>query len=184
MITKQHGLQSSSCQQAGSPLGQVQRKVAVISLWRRTPRQTPRMRKAFSSSHNAQATCATDTIVEGSTLHARPEASELLTLYTHTLCPYAQRSYTTLLCKVLTWGMSAAYGCPADRQSTKQHRAAVLQQVQHRTVHIDLSNKPSWYSQVNHKGLVPAVEYEGQVHTESIDICRYSTISYTSKMSS
>lgn len=73
----------------------------------------------------------------------------------------------------MTRGMSAAYGCLADLQFNKQHLAALLQQVQHRTVHIDLSNKPSWYSQVNHKGLVPAVEYEGQVHTESIDICRY-----------
>lgn len=39
-------------------------------------------------------------------------------------------------------------------------------------VHVDLSNKPRWYSQVNPRGLVPAVTYGGKTLLESLDICR------------
>ncbi|CAI5493230.1 unnamed protein product, partial [Closterium sp. Naga37s-1] len=45
--------------------------------------------------------------------------------------------------------------------------------VDYKSVHIDLSNKPSWYFSVNPRGLVPAVNVSGQVVTESIDICRF-----------
>ena len=41
-------------------------------------------------------------------------------------------------------------------------------------VHVDLADKPRWYSHVTPAGLVPAVGYEGHVHTESIDICRWA----------
>lgn len=40
-------------------------------------------------------------------------------------------------------------------------------------VHIDLSSKPAWYRRVNPRGLVPAVQHDGQVHVESADICRW-----------
>ncbi|CAI7767404.1 unnamed protein product [Closterium sp. NIES-53] len=68
-----------------------------------------------------------------------------VTFYTHGLCPYAQRVAITLEAKG----------------------------VDYKSVHIDLSNKPSWYFSVNPRGLVPAVAVSGQVVTESIDICRF-----------
>lgn len=45
--------------------------------------------------------------------------------------------------------------------------------VPHRLVHVDLSRKPAWYGRVNPRGLVPALQHAGRVHTESADICRY-----------
>lgn len=39
-------------------------------------------------------------------------------------------------------------------------------------VHVDLSNKPRWYSKVNPRGLVPAVTMGGNTLLESLDICR------------
>lgn len=39
-------------------------------------------------------------------------------------------------------------------------------------VHVDLSNKPRWYSRVNPRGLVPAVTWEGSTLLESLDICK------------
>lgn len=39
--------------------------------------------------------------------------------------------------------------------------------------HIDLAAKPAWYRGVNPRGLVPALEHDGIVHTESLDICRF-----------
>ncbi|CAI5952337.1 unnamed protein product [Closterium sp. NIES-64] len=68
-----------------------------------------------------------------------------VTFYTHGLCPYAQRVAITLEAKG----------------------------VDYKSVHIDLSNKPSWYFSVNPRGLVPAADVSGQVVTESIDICRF-----------
>ena len=47
-------------------------------------------------------------------------------------------------------------------------------------VHVDLSNKPRWYSSVNPRGLVPAVTFNGQTLLESLDICRYSSQPYSS----
>ena len=37
-------------------------------------------------------------------------------------------------------------------------------------VHIDLANKPEWYTQVNSRGLVPALEFEGGVRVESAEL--------------
>ncbi|GAB4819386.1 hypothetical protein N2152v2_006432 [Parachlorella kessleri] len=77
---------------------------------------------------------------------SRPAKSHVPTLYTHTLCPYAERAFLVLLEK----------GAPFN------------------LVHVDLSCKPTWYRQVNPRGLVPAVEYKGAVHVESLDICRWA----------
>ncbi|GJP63207.1 hypothetical protein CLOP_g20271 [Closterium sp. NIES-67] len=72
------------------------------------------------------------------------DGSEVI-FYTHGLCPYAQRVALTLEEKG----------------------------VNYKSEHIDLSNKPSWYFSVNPRGLVPAVAVNGQVVTESTDICRF-----------
>ena len=69
-----------------------------------------------------------------------------VTFYTHSLCPYAHRVAL----------------CLAEKA------------IPHRRVHVDLSNKPSWFlKDVNPRGLVPAlrVESSGEVLTESIDVC-------------
>eukprot|EP00873_Tetraselmis_striata_P013979 jgi/Tetstr1/434243/TSEL_023353.t1 len=78
--------------------------------------------------------------------NASPVRDRELVFYTHMLCPYAQRVLLTLLEK------------GADFE----------------TVHIDLSSKPGWYSAVNPRGLVPAIEFSatGRVEVESIDLCR------------
>jgi glutathione S-transferase len=47
-------------------------------------------------------------------------------------------------------------------------------------VHVDLCNKPRWYSSVNPRGLVPAVTFNGKTLLESLDICRYSSQPYSS----
>jgi hypothetical protein len=44
--------------------------------------------------------------------------------------------------------------------------------VEHETLEIDLSNKPPWFRKVNPAGLVPALEVQGRVVVESLDICR------------
>lgn len=66
-------------------------------------------------------------------------------LYTHTLCPYAERVFIALLEK----------------------------QVPFHLVHVDLARKPGWYRGVNPRGLVPAVQHQGEVHVESADIIRW-----------
>lgn len=48
-----------------------------------------------------------------------------------------------------------------------------MQGVEFQPVQIDLSQKPSYFSQVSSSGLVPAVAYRGSVITESLDICRW-----------
>ncbi|KAK9855133.1 hypothetical protein WJX84_007344 [Apatococcus fuscideae] len=85
-------------------------------------------------------------VLEGNRLKG-PPASEpgLTTFYTHTLCPYAERVWLTLL-----------------------EKGAAFQLVQ-----IDLSDKPRWYRTVNSSSLVPAIEYDGTFYTESMDICRW-----------
>lgn len=41
-------------------------------------------------------------------------------------------------------------------------------------VHVDLSNKPAWFTtSVTPRGLVPALQHGGKVHLESLDICKY-----------
>jgi glutathione S-transferase len=65
--------------------------------------------------------------------------------FTHTLCPYAERVFLTLLEK----------GVPFD------------------LIHVNLSAKPSWFRAVNPAGLVPAVRSNGKTVTESLDILRW-----------
>lgn len=74
-----------------------------------------------------------------------PLKSSKPVLYTHTLCPYAQRVFLTMLLKA-----------PLEFD----------------VVHVDLSNKPRWYSRVNPRGLVPAVVHGNTTMLESLDICR------------
>jgi len=66
-------------------------------------------------------------------------------LYAHTLCPYAARVWLTMLEK----------GVPFD------------------LIHVDLSHKPTWFSSITRRGLVPALQHGGKVHLESLDICNY-----------
>lgn len=66
-------------------------------------------------------------------------------LFTHSLCPYAQRVEMAL----------------AEKQ------------VQHEVVPIDLNRKPSWYRSVNPRMLVPALRWNGNVVVESLAICRF-----------
>eukprot|EP00208_Stichococcus_sp_RCC1054_P003822 CAMPEP_0206140884 /NCGR_PEP_ID=MMETSP1473-20131121/11004_1 /ASSEMBLY_ACC=CAM_ASM_001109 /TAXON_ID=1461547 /ORGANISM="Stichococcus sp, Strain RCC1054" /LENGTH=253 /DNA_ID=CAMNT_0053535217 /DNA_START=226 /DNA_END=988 /DNA_ORIENTATION=+ len=80
-----------------------------------------------------------------SDLKGKPACSEgVLNFYTHTLCPYAQRVHLTLIEKGLDFQL----------------------------VHVDLSEKPLWFNALG-SGLVPVVELDGIVHTESLDICRW-----------
>lgn len=70
----------------------------------------------------------------------------LVTFFTHSLCPYAHRTALAL----------AEKGVP------------------HRRVHVDLSNKPRWYLDLNPRGLVPALETaDGAVLTESLDLVEF-----------
>ena len=65
-----------------------------------------------------------------------------LTFYTHSLCPYAHRVSL----------------CLAEKA------------IPHKREHIDLSNKPRWYLDLNRRGLVPAIQLDGEVKTESLDL--------------
>ncbi|KAK9867166.1 hypothetical protein WJX84_010666 [Apatococcus fuscideae] len=85
-------------------------------------------------------------VLDGSRLKGPPPCEPgQLTFYTHTLCPYAERVWLTLL-----------------------EKGAPFQLVQ-----VDLSDKPRWYRSVNSSGLVPAIEHKGTFHTESMGICRW-----------
>ncbi|CAL8463333.1 g2867 [Coccomyxa elongata] len=69
--------------------------------------------------------------------------SKELVFYTHTLCPYAQRVWLTLLEK----------------------------EVDFQPVQIDLSDKPPFYRSIC--SLVPAISHHGTIVTESVDICNW-----------
>ena len=72
-------------------------------------------------------------------------ASARVTFFTHSLCPYAHRTALAL----------AEKGVP------------------HKRIHVDLSNKPRWYIDVNPRG-VPALETaDGAVLTESLDLVEF-----------
>lgn len=43
---------------------------------------------------------------------------------------------------------------------------------------IDLSNKPTWYKDVNSAGSVPTLEFEEQVMTDSYEIVKYLDSKY------
>ena len=62
-------------------------------------------------------------------------ADRNLTFYTHSLCPYAHRVSL----------------CLAEKA------------IPHKREHIDLSNKPRWYLDLNRRGLVPAIQLDGEV---------------------
>lgn len=174
MIITPHCMQSLSFHKAVAVVDPVNSRAAVITQHRLLTRAR-KMLNASINPRNHLVKCATDSVVEGATLHDRPPSAGQLTLYTHMLCPYAQRCYTTLLCKASTsWPcMLQTASCHMLLSRTSVIPGAVcVQQVPHQTFHIDLSNKPSWYGNVNEKGLVPAVDYKGRVFTESIDICR------------
>ena len=74
-----------------------------------------------------------------------PRRVERLTFYTHTLCPYAARVALTL-----------------------REKSAAFHQV-----HVDLARKPASFLKLCPRGLVPALDVDGEVHVESIDICRW-----------
>lgn len=60
-----------------------------------------------------------------------------------------------------------------SRPNTLNSHTPPLQEVPYTLVHVDLSDKPAWFRSVNPRGLVPAVQYDGQTVTESTDICRW-----------
>lgn len=81
-------------------------------------------------------------------------------LYTHTLCPYAERVLLTLLERV----RPSTHTTPPINQSSQGEPF--------QCVHVDLANKPSWYRRVNPRGLVPALAVtDTRVLVESADIC-------------
>lgn len=94
------------------------------------------MKPVGSSSTMAQASA------KGGRSSAHGKAVEL---FTHSLCPYAQRVEMAL----------------AEKE------------VQHEVVSIDLNRKPSWYRSVNPRMLVPALRWNGNVVVESLAICRF-----------
>ena len=65
-----------------------------------------------------------------------------LIFYTHSLCPYAHRVSL----------------CLAEKA------------IPHKREHVDLSNKPRWYLDLNRRGLVPAIQLDGEVKTESLGL--------------
>lgn len=105
-------------------------------------------------------------------------------LYTHTLCPYAERAWIALLEKVNASTIESCWphllrkhahadGLPEKSQPRDKASPFPLQGVPFHLVHVDLSSKPSWYRSVNPGGLVPAVSYQGAVQVESLDICQW-----------
>ena len=75
----------------------------------------------------------------------------LCEFYTHSLCPYAHRVSLALAFK----------------------------RVPHARKHVDVSNKPRWFLQVNPRGLVPVIRTrEREVLNESIDLCYWLDASF------
>nr|CAD7256036.1 unnamed protein product [Timema shepardi] len=66
-------------------------------------------------------------------------------LYSMHYCPFAQRA--RIICNV--------------------------KKIPHDIVNIDLKNKPDWYFKIHPKGLVPALDLEGQILVESLDIAEF-----------
>lgn len=112
---------------------------------------------------------ATFSLQHAAALPAPLPASSRPVLYTHTLCPYAQRVLLTMLLKVCTppFCCSPLTTSPAERLLLAQDPLQPFD-----VVHVDLSNKPRWYSKVNPRGLVPAITIGGRTLVESLDICR------------
>lgn len=55
---------------------------------------------------------------------------------------------------------------------SKSSHLVCVQGLDFQLVHVDLSEKPLWFNALG-SGLVPVVELDGIVHTESLDICRW-----------
>lgn len=55
-------------------------------------------------------------------------------------------------------------------------RAALVQNIPHTLVQVDLSQKPPWFRSVNARGLVPCVSLNGNIVVESLDICRHALL--------
>lgn len=97
-----------------------------------------------------------------------PSTDGRTVLYTHCLCPYAERAWLVLLEKA----SPAASAFPAACSPSLS--LPTLQGVPFHLCHIDLSSKPAWYRSVNPRGLVPAVAHNGNVQVESLDILRWA----------
>mmetsp|Transcript_927 Transcript_927/g.3346 ORF Transcript_927/g.3346 Transcript_927/m.3346 type:complete len:300 (+) Transcript_927:81-980(+) len=116
----------------------------IASADRRARPAAPSLSAARSRTRRVPLRCAAQRRRDPSTASRDGEESRLQ-LYTHTLCPYAQRVELLL----------------------------VEREVPFELHHVDLSDKPRWYLQINPKGLVPTVVLpDGEVITESADICQ------------
>lgn len=71
------------------------------------------------------------------------------------------------------WTSPASHPAPGPSRPAGVWLALLEKGVPFRLVHVDLSNKPSWFRRVNPRGLVPAVQHVGQVHVESADVCAW-----------
>nr|CAD7392535.1 unnamed protein product [Timema cristinae] len=80
---------------------------------------------------------------QGSTEPPKEEGKSRL--YSMNFCPFAQRA--RIICNV--------------------------KKIPHDIVNIDLKNKPDWYFKIHPKGLVPALDLEGQILVESLDIAEF-----------
>ncbi len=115
------------------------------------------------------AHCGLQALHEGSKLSA-PLQTNLPTLYTHMLCPYAERVLLTLAELVCT------HHYTVHTAQTHSHHSHTLNSQQHpfNAVHVDLSNKPRWYRSINPRGLVPTLVLNPTTTlTESADICQW-----------
>jgi glutathione S-transferase len=127
-------------------------------------------------------------ILHGARLADRPSKSNVV-LYTHVLCPYAQRVALALLYKVPASmhflprqprrtphaAPSAAWSCGGQLlPPCPLALAPALQRLAFDMVQIDLSAKPAWYRRVNPRGLVPALQHAGGTVVESMDILRWA----------
>jgi hypothetical protein len=62
---------------------------------------------------------------------------------------------------------------PTPHPPTPKSRFPRPQEVPFDLVQVDLSAKPGWYRSVNGRGLVPAVQWQGETTIESVDIVRW-----------
>eukprot|EP00897_Mesotaenium_endlicherianum_P011036 jgi/Mesen1/9961/ME000716S09336 len=158
---------ASKRSQQGAPLPSVAHRKRALALCSPAGRAPGPMRSAQISSqegwapgpkrsaHTSSQTFSrmASQVSSRSSSQARPTGGAAgregdLVLFTHGLCPYAQRVALVL----------AEKGIAYTR------------------VEIDLSDKPSWFLKKNPRGLVPAIEVNengtSRIVTESVDICR------------
>lgn len=176
-----------------TPLAALQQQSGLQLHFRSAGRsQQSKLLSRHSSAAAPHAAAATTTHwIEGKDLSAKPQpkGNEVL-LYTHTLCPFAQRVHHALLekvnvveggrckCLYLFYHAMQHVGCVVREYAQWPHLniASTLyvfapQGVPFQLVHIDLAARPHWFTSLS--GLVPLVEFpEEEVHRESLDICR------------